>query len=110
MREDQIQRLEELRDELVETALRDADPATWAGAGKAPIDMTQQERGDAYWCRKMATATVALLGKVHNIVSTHTAPSAGAGKDEGDLDREIARAEREAAALLERMQQGGNVH
>lgn len=40
----------------------------------------------------MATATVALLGKVHNIVGAHTTASAGTGRDQGDLDRDMARA------------------
>ncbi len=110
MRPDQIERLAALRDELTDTALQDADPAQWVGAGKAPADMTQQERGDAYWCRKMATATVSLLTKVHSLINTHGAPTAGNQKDDGDLDRELAAAEREAAAILERIQKGGHVH
>lgn len=110
MRQDHIERLAALRDELTETALQDADPSLWVGAGKAPADMTQQERGDAYWCRKMATATVSLLTKVHSLISTHSAPTAGNQKDDGDLDRELAAAEREAQAIIERMQKGSNVH
>lgn len=39
--DDHLQRLEKRRDELVETVPRDADPATWAGAGNAPMDMIQ---------------------------------------------------------------------
>lgn len=110
MRDDQKQRLEKLRDDLLETAVVDADPRRWVGAGKAPVDMTQKERGDAYWCRKMAAATVSLLTRVNNIVSTHSAPSAGNAKDEGDLDKELAAAQREADAIIERMQRNGNVH
>lgn len=110
MRPDQIERLTTLRDELVETALHDADPKLWTGAGKAPAEMSQAERGDAYWCRKMAAATVSLLTKVNNIVNTHSAPSSGTPKDDGELDRELAAAEREAHAIIERMQKGNNVH
>lgn len=110
MRQDQKQRLEMLRDSLLETAIVDADPQRWVGAGKAPIEMTQKERGDAYWCRKMAAATVSLLTKVNNIVNTHGAPSSGTPKDDGELDSELAAAEREAAAIIERMQKGNNVH
>lgn len=110
MRKDQVERLTTLRDELVETALNDADPKLWTGAGKAPADMTQEERGDAYWCRKMATATLALLTRVHGMVTTHSTPTAGNAKPEDDLDNDIKVAEREAKALLERMQAGQNVH
>ena len=110
MRDDQRTRLEELRDKLLETAVVDADPQRWVGAGKAPIEMTQKERGDAYWCRKMAAATVSLLTKVNNIVNTHGAPTSGNTKDDGELDGELAAAEREAQAIIERMQKGGHVH
>lgn len=110
MRDDQLKRLQDLRDELTETALLDADPKLWTGAGISPADMTQEQRGDAYWCRKLAVSTVSLLTKVASLVETHGKPSAGNPKDEGDLDKEIRQAEREAAAMLERAQQGGHVH
>lgn len=110
MRPDQKDRLETLRDSLLETAMLDADPKRWVGAGKAPIEMTQKERGDAYWCRKMAAATVSLLTKVNNIVNTHGAPTSGNTKDDAELDGELASAEREAAAIIERLQKGGHVH
>ncbi|MDG9783882.1 hypothetical protein [Metapseudomonas otitidis] len=108
MRDDQRERLTDLRDELMETALLDADPKLWTAAGKAPADMTQEERGDAYWCRKLAVSTVSLLTKVQSMLEAHSKPSSGDPKDEGDLDKEIKRAEREAAAMLERAQ--SNVH
>ena len=110
MRDDQQMRLKDLREELTETMLLDADPKLWTGAGKAPAEMTQEERGDAYWCRKLAVSTVSLLTKVTNLLDTHGKPSAGTPKDEGDLDREIRQAEREAQAVLERLQKGGHVH
>jgi hypothetical protein len=110
MRPDQLTRLEELRDDLADTVLLDADPKLWTGAGKTPADMTQEERGDAYWCRKLAVSTVSLLTKVASLLDTHNKPTAGNAKDEGDLDKEIRTAEREAAAMLERAQQGANVH
>lgn len=103
MRPDQKDRLEMLRDSLLETAMLDADPERWVGAGKAPIDMTQKERGDAYWCRKMAAATVSLLTKVNSIVNTHGAPTSGNTKDDDELDGELAAAEREAQAIIDRL-------
>lgn len=110
MRPDQLTRLAELRDDLVDTAMTDADPKLWTAAGIAPADMTSEQRGDAYWCRKLAVSTVSLLMKVQNLVETHGKPSAGNPKDEGDLDRDIRQAEREAATLLERANKGVHVH
>lgn len=110
MRPDQRERLEILRDRLLDTALLDADPSNWIGSGKVAVDMTQKERGDAYWCRKLAAASIALLTKVNNLVVTHTATTAGTGKCEDELDEEVAQAERQAMALMERASKGANVH
>lgn len=74
------------------------------------MDMTQKERGDAYWCRKLAAASIALLTKVNNLVVTHAAPVTGTSKGEDELDEEVAQAERQAMALLERASKGANVH
>ena len=49
MRPDQIQRLQDLSEKLADRFLLEADPAEWAGGSNAPADMSQQERGDAYW-------------------------------------------------------------
>ncbi|WP_433886955.1 hypothetical protein [Pseudomonas vranovensis] len=112
MRDDQIVRLQALTERLGEVVISEIDPHNWPGANKLPGELTQQERGDRYWCKKNAAATMTLLLKTVNIAGilnrNKPAPDAGAAIDE--LDGELAAAEREAAAIIERMQQGGNVH
>ena len=112
MRDDQIVRLQALTERLGEEVINEIDPHNWPGADKKPGELTQQERGDRYWCKKNAAATMTLLLKTVNIAGilnrNKPAPDAGTAIDE--LDGELAAAEREAAAIIERMQRNGNVH
>lgn len=112
MRDDQIVRLQALTERLGEVVINEIDPHNWPGADKLPGDLTQQERGDRYWCKKNAAATMTLLLKTVNIAGIlnrqKTPPDDGAAIDE--LDGELAAAEREAQAIIERMQKSGNVH
>lgn len=112
MREDQIQRLQLLSEDLAEVVIGETDPNAWPGAGKPLAELTKDERGDRYWTKKNAAATMTLLLKVVNIagmLNRHKpAPDAGQAGDE--LEAELAAAEREAQAIIDRLQKGGHVH
>lgn len=112
MRDDQIVRLQALTERLGEVVIEEVDPHKWPGAGKPMAELTQQERGDRYWSKRNAAASMTLLLKVVNIAGIlnrqKPAPEAGAEIDE--LDGEIAAAEREAQAIINRLQKSGNVH
>lgn len=112
MRDDQITRLQALSESLGEVVIHEVDPANWPGAKKDPSDLTQQERGDRYWCKKNAAATMTLLLKVVNIagIMNRQKPAPDAGHAVDELDGELAAAEREAQAIIDRMQKAGNVH
>lgn len=111
MREDQITRLQALSESLGEVVIHEVDPANWPGAKKDPSDLTQQERGDRYWSKKNAAATMTLLLKVVNITGVLNKQKPG-DDDSADteLDGELAAAEKEAQAIIGRMQRAGNVH
>lgn len=108
MREDQIQRLKELSERLADAFIAEADPDDWPGAGKKPNEMTQEERGDRYWCKKDAAATATLLNKTITMQirpETHMAGGAGASNDDGDeLDKLIKEAEKKGRAQLVKFQ------
>lgn len=111
MREDQIDRLRELSEGLAEVVIAETDPHAWPGSDKTLSELTKEERGDRYWCKKNAAATMTLLLKVVNIagiVGRGNKPGETSAEDE--LDSELAAAERQAAAMLERVSQGTNVH
>jgi len=112
MRDDQVQRLQALSERLGEVVINEVDPHQWPGAEKTLAELTQQERGDRYWCKKNAAATMTLLLKVVNIagIMNRQKPAPDAGHGVYELDGELAAAEREAQAIIDRMQKGGHVH
>lgn len=103
MRKDQQQRLEELTVKLAEVVLEEADPEQWAGAGKPLNLMTTQERGDRFWCKRNAAATLGLLERVQRtLTDAATVPPRVGDGARDDLDSEITAAEREASKALEK--------
>lgn len=108
MRKDQIERMQEISEKLADVFLEEADPDQWPGNGK-PIDkLSPAERGDRYWSKKNAAATLVVIMKTVNIVDTIQRNGKPPGENEGgdDTDKEIKAAEREAAKVLERIQSG----
>lgn len=112
MRDDQITRLQALSERLGEVVIEEVDPHQWPGADKPLAELSQKERGDRYWCKKNAAASMTLLLKVVNIsgIMNRQKPAPDAGNAIDELDGELASAEREAAAIIERLQKGGHVH
>ena len=104
MRDDQIIRLQALSESLGEVVIHEVDPANWPGATKDPGELTQQERGDRYWSKKNAAATMTLLLKVVNITGVLNKQKPGDDDSaERELDDELASAEREAKAIIDRL-------
>lgn len=112
MRQDQYLRLQELSEKLTDVFLREADPDKWPGAGIELAKMDQQTRGDLYWCKKVAAATITLImktaslqGRIQMGGAEGGAPDAEETADDG-LDAEINRAEKEAQKMLADIQSG----
>lgn len=113
MRPDQYARLQSLAERLIDTALEESEPETWSGHGKKPSELTREERGDRYWCKRNAAATMALCMKVYSLTG-HIERNGGSTPDPNaadpdaglrdELEEEITAAEREAAALIEKVQ------
>lgn len=103
MRPDQIARLNELSERLADRFLMEADPGEWPGGAVSPADMTQQERGDAYWCKKNAMATGGVLRYTLDLMTKHAPAEGGtsAPDADADLDKKIREAERRAAKAVE---------
>jgi hypothetical protein len=107
MREDQLQRLQDLTEKLADSFLLEADPAEWPGDGKSPADISQQERGDRYWCKKNAMATGGVLKYTLDLVRGVGVNSSTSGEHDGeretDLERQIISAEKRAADAVARV-------
>jgi hypothetical protein len=106
MRPDQLQRLQELSEKLADVVLEEADPAEWPGAHTPLAALSQQERGDRYWCKKNAAATFALLERTASLLTDVQTVGNDRHKDDEDLDRQIKDKEKEAAKMLERVMKG----
>lgn len=115
MRQDQYEKLQQLEEKLTDVFIGEASPEKWPGHTLEPGTMDQQTRGDRYWCKKNAVATLSLIqrvaGLVHTIqvnASSPTAPSSDSQADDDakQLDSEIAAAEKEATKLLDQLQRG----
>ena len=95
-------RLSIVSERMAEVVLRDADPDNWIGGDKVPAELTKEERGDATWCRKMATQSVALLVRLEQLATVQ-----GVGEFVDDPEADIRRAEARAADLLSRVARRG---
>lgn len=114
MRQDQYERLQALTEKLTDAFLTEADPDTWSGAGVAIAAMDQQTRGDRYWCKKNAAATLSVIVRTTNLIGIIQMRGAGGGaggvpppeqeQEENSLDAEMKAAEKEANRLLAQMQ------
>ena len=105
MRDDQYLRLQTLSEKLADVCLFDADPDNWVGAGIAAKALTKEERGDAYWCRKVAASSLSVLGRVEHLIFDITGqwrPDDPAAQP-ALLDDEIRRAELEGERLLKKL-------
>jgi hypothetical protein len=113
VRDDQYARLKTLQEQLAEVVLVEANPAHWNGEGKPLVDLTREERGDRYWCKKNAAATLSVLMRLYNITGmierAGPAPIEPTAEGESDLDKEVAKAEREAKSILNRLAKASRV-
>jgi hypothetical protein len=119
MRQDQYERLQKLEEQLLDVFMDEADPASWPGYGMTLANVDKSTRGDRYWCKRNAAATAALSQRITSLVGRvqasglgTTAPPADApaegGEERDELEAEVASAEREAMALLDKVQRRTN--
>jgi hypothetical protein len=98
--------MQSLSELLIDVVLVESNPESWTGHGRTLAQLKNSERGDRYWAKKNAIATMTLLTKVYYL--TATVEQRGAFKapghdEEADLDKEISAAEREARTILDRL-------
>lgn len=111
MHSDYKTRLTALSNKLTDVVLEEADPDNWAGGNKRVNALTKQERGDRYWDKKNAAASLTLLIKVHSLIGMQARGGTPSGNPRRDdeafaLGQQVSKAEREAAAIIERLQKG----
>ena len=109
MRQDQYERLQTLSEQLADVFLVEADPSGWTGASTPIREMSQQQRGDRYWEKKNAVATLSLIGRIAHLrgiiqLDSHKGEGAAAVEEPKNLlDEEISAAEKEAKRLMSKL-------
>lgn len=114
MRPDQYQRLMALDETLMDVFLEEVNPDNWEGS-KIPIDQQDSKiRGNRYWHKRNASATLTLVVKVNTMVGILQRNMSEGDKGltveereskyEDDLDAEIRASEKEADKLLKKIQ------
>lgn len=107
MTDDQARRIAELQGRLIETVIRESDPENWSGGNTMTRDLDNEDRGNRYWCLKVAAQAVGLYAKLDSIIQARTAGGVGGDvgpKSDDTLDDEINTTEREAKKILARIQ------
>ena len=106
MRDDQYSKLQDLATKITDVVIHDADPDNWIGTGIPAKDLTREQRGDAYWSRRLASSSLSVLmrvtsvlGQMQNQASRGITP-VESSEEKDDLDAEIKAAEKEAGKLL----------
>lgn len=94
MRPEQIAKLTEIEEQLVDIFTTEAKVAEW------PDMKTAQSRGDRYWHKKNALATLTLVGRIQTVLRDIRTGEGGGEKEREPGEAEPARTiEQEAAAL-----------
>jgi len=106
MRQDQIERLQQLEERLIDVYLDEADPDNWPGVGTMGEQLTKQQRGDRFWEKKNAIATVALAQETRKLIANDKAALGRDPYSDGEMDRKIHDAEKRAAELVKKVQDG----
>ena len=104
MRQDQFEKLQHLTEKLTDVLIGEIDPQQWPGHGIAPNVMDRDTRGDRYWCKKNAAATLSALTRLHTIIGLVQRTAPPPAPEDDDIETEIASAEREALRAIEAAQ------
>lgn len=97
--------LKRIAAKLAIVAASDADPDNWTCPGIKPSSLTESQRGDAYWCRKLAGQTLSVLTKVLSVTGIiERSVRDGVPPDDAETDKQmrdtVSRARRDAAKML----------
>lgn len=101
MREDQLIALADIQADVCDLFLEECQVKNW------PSLDTKEGRGDAYWYKQNAKASLGLVAQIENVLAARAARLAAGhgsrlGADEESADKLLKRIANKADALLER--------
>jgi hypothetical protein len=101
MRKDQLERLQDLAEQIGDVFMEEADPQNWNGAGQPMATLDQETRGNRYWDKKNAIQTGTLLARVLDLRDRDNRPGLPFGKvPDDDAEKEIKRFEKRAKEMV----------
>ncbi len=101
MRADQLLKLQQIEERLIDVLLQEADPDQWPGKDIPLAMLSRDDRGNRYWCKKNAAATLSVITKTVMLQNVQARGGwSGDASNDSDMDSEISRAEREAEKRL----------
>jgi|WetSurMetagenome_2_1015567.scaffolds.fasta_scaffold700545_1 hypothetical protein len=107
MRQDQIDKLQDLSERISEVFLDEANPDNWSGAGLQLAEMDKDQRGDRYFDKKNAIQTGSLLARVLDLRDRDLGQkNGGVRTSDEDAEVEIKRFEKQAKELLNAVSSG----
>jgi hypothetical protein len=106
VRTEQFERMQSLAEKLTDVVIDEANPDEWPGKDTKLIELTRDQRGDRYWCKKNAAATLSLLTKMHSLLGIVEKRNVDPPDEDehDDLEDEIKAAEKEATKILKTVQ------
>lgn len=104
MRPEQISKLTEIEEQLTDLFISEAEKKKWPGME------TAQSRGDRYWHKKNALATLTLVGRIQTVLRDIRTGDGGSEKPgtaapeaaERSIEAEAAALEKQGVAILKR--------
>jgi hypothetical protein len=101
MRQDQIDRLQDLAEQIGDVFMEEADPANWNGAGVPLASLDKDARGGRYWDKKNAIQTGTLLARVLDLRDRDKGQvGPGVTTPAEDAEKEIKRFEKQAKDMV----------
>lgn len=93
----QLEQLAALESKLVDVFLDECKPEQW------PTMDSEKGRGDRYWVKKNARATLVIIGQIDRLLADNRgAAKPGAREPEDDIEREAAELEKRGRAVLKK--------
>ncbi|WP_294609766.1 hypothetical protein [uncultured Gilliamella sp.] len=103
----QLEKLKQLSDKMVGIVIAEADPDTWAGANKKLDEMSEDERGDRYWCKKNANQVITTAVKLETLIALYERKGSQPKDNKvTELSDKVIQFEQAAKERLERLANG----
>lgn len=104
---EQIEKLKELSNKMVEIVLIEADPDTWPGANITLEQMSKTERGDRYWSKKNANQGITTAVKLETLIALLERRKGEVNpKKMDDLEAQVISFEEQAKLRLKKLSNG----